>query len=111
MRRTVRLRAFLLAALFVGVGSAAPMADAILFHQGGPVARPHIETRDNPACHGERCVIPLGLLTSAGAPAVTPVASSLPPVADLVVARPAEAPRSRPFPDSRRSRAPPSSLA
>ena len=111
MRRTIRLRALLLAALFVGVGTVAPMADALLFHQGGQAVRAHIETRDNPACHGERCVIPLGQLTSSGAPAVTPVATSLAPVADLVVARSAEAPRSTPLPDSRRSRAPPPSLA
>lgn len=111
MRRHVRLRALLLATLFVGVGSVAPVVDAVLFHRGAEVARPHIETRDNPACHGERCVIPLSQLTSGGTPAVVPFVAPSAPVADLSVVRPLPTPRSALLSGARRSRAPPSLLA
>ncbi|HET7025096.1 MAG TPA: hypothetical protein VFI39_07840 [Gemmatimonadales bacterium] len=111
MRRQVRLRALLLTALFVGVGSVAPLVDAVLFHQGAEVARPHIETRDNPACHGERCVIPLSQITSSGTPAILAVAVPAVSVADRPIARPSSSSPSAFLSGSRRSRAPPSLLA
>lgn len=111
MRRHVRLRALLLTALFVGVGSVAPLVDALLFHRGAEVVRPHIETRDNPACHGERCVIPLSQITSGGTPAVVPAVIPAVSVPDRPIARPASASPSALLSGSRRSRAPPSLLA
>lgn len=111
MRRQVRLRALLLTALFVGVGSVAPLVDAVLFHQGAEVARPHIETRDNPACHGERCVIPLSQITSSGTPAVVPVVVAAVSLPDQPAVRPESASGSTLLSGSRRSRAPPSLLA
>ena len=71
-----RLRALLLALLFTGTGVGAPLLDAVLFHQSGGEQRPHIESRDNPACHAERCVLQLYQTTSGSSPAVvvaTPV--------------------------------------
>ena len=94
MRRHVRLRAFLLSALFVGVGSVAPLVDAVLFHRDAEVGRPHIETRDNPACHGERCVIPLSQITSSGTPAVLPAVVPVVSVSDRPLVRLSSAARS-----------------
>lgn len=111
MRRHLRLQSLLVAALFVGVGSVAPVMDAVLFHRGAEVARPHVETRDNPACHGERCVIPLSQMTSSGSPAVTPIAAPSASLADLSIIRPLPAPRSALPSGTRRSRAPPSLFA
>lgn len=107
---TRRLRALLMALLFVGTGFGAPLLDAVLFHRGAAVARPHVESRDNPACNGERCVIPLYHLTQGGAPAAAPSAV---PVASLVQAPDPIAPRAPETSGPRtplQSRAPPSSL-
>jgi hypothetical protein len=112
MRRLPRLRALLLALLFVGAGSVAPVLDAVLYHRGNDAAaRPHVEMRDNPSCHGERCVLPLFQATSGGAPAVrqAPVPAG---GHQLAVLRPATdlLPPAR-HPGNGRSRAPPSLLA
>jgi hypothetical protein len=67
--------------------------------------------RDNPSCHGERCVLPLFQATSGGAPAVRQV--PVPPGAPVLVAvRPATdlLPPAR-HPGNGRSRAPPTLLA
>lgn len=74
MPLTRRLRALLLTLLFTGTGVGAPLLDAVLFHRGGSETRPHVETRDNPACHGERCVLQLYQTTSGSAPAVVAAA-------------------------------------
>jgi hypothetical protein len=75
-----RLHALLCLVLFTGTGVGAPLLDAALFHQGDRALRPHVETRDNPACHGERCALQLCQTTSGSVPAVVAAA----PVAVVV---------------------------
>lgn len=111
MRRLARLRALSCLFLFVGMGSVAPVLDAALFHRaaGGPPT--HIESRDNPACHFERCVMPLVQATSAGAPAARAQLSlQLSPAGENIVVPGATFAVSR-LAGSHRSRAPPSLLA
>lgn len=111
MPHSARFRAFFFSLLFVGMGSVAPVLDAVLFHQTAGIDRTHIESKDNPACHVERCALSLVQATSAGAPAtVVGFAPAVPEIGGaLLLSTPA-------FPlallaGSRRSRAPPSLLA
>ncbi|MFI5235309.1 MAG: hypothetical protein ACHQXA_06340 [Gemmatimonadales bacterium] len=113
MRPLPRFRALLLTLLFAGVGSGAPVLDALLFHSGknGGQERPHIETRDNPACHGEQCVLGVPLATTGSAPATTRVVAPLVQISVPAIVIPVVVLRSTRLSDSLRSRAPPSLLA
>lgn len=105
-----RLRTLLMAFLFVGTGFGAPLLDAVLFHQGEEPTRPHVEMRDNPACHGERCVIPLYQVTQGSTPAQVPNTVPAPSLVTSVDPVPPPAPETPRLPGSLRSRAPPTSL-
>ena len=53
-----RLGSLLALAFYVGSGFAAPLADGLIDHQGGPVSQHHIEGTDGGAqCHNEHCLL------------------------------------------------------
>lgn len=77
-----RLRALLCLVLFAGTGVGAPLLDAVLFHRHDRAQQTHVESRDNPACHAERCALQLAQKTSGSAPAAlaeAPIAVRTPP--------------------------------
>jgi hypothetical protein len=54
-----RLRALLLAVLFIGGGTALPVADGLAYHLSGrSFDVPHVEASTT-TCHGERCLLDL----------------------------------------------------
>ena len=109
MRPGHRLRALLLALLFVGGTFVVPVVDGALFHSGRThyVSRPHLDAQGDESCHGVRCLLDapiagVSLLATEAAP-VTPVPESLgePSV------RVHSTPRSQVVPTALHSRAPP----
>ena len=66
LRRFTRLPALILLLAFVGGGVGLPVFDAVEYHQvkATEVQRPHIESKDNGACHEERCLLSLASAAS-----------------------------------------------
>lgn len=111
MRHLARTRAFLLLLVFLGMGTVAPVVDAVAYHRSPSGERAHIESRDNPACHFERCAFPLVQATSAGAPAAPAAAPSIvPATGGTLLFLALGTPRTLQL-GALRSRAPPSPLA
>ena len=111
MRHLAPARALLLLLVFLGMGTVAPVVDAVAFHRSQSSELAHIESRDNPACHFERCAFPLVQATSAGAPAAPPaVAPMVPTTGGTLPFLSLSTPRTA-RPGTLRSRAPPSLLA
>ncbi len=111
MRHLARARALLLLLVFLGMGTVAPVVDAVAYHRSSSGELAHIESRDNPACHFERCAFPLVQATSAGAPAAPPaVAPAIPTIGGAPLFLALAAPHT-PRTGALRSRAPPSPLA
>ena len=111
MRHLARTRAFLLLLVFLGMGTVAPVVDAVAYHRSSSGERAHIESRDNPACHFERCAFPLVQATSAGAPAAPAAAAPLvPTTGSTLLLLSLSTPRTA-RQGALRSRAPPSPLA
>lgn len=59
MPLAIRLRALLLAVLFVGGSFVVPVVDGALFHSGRLrlVAGAHLDARGDQSCHAERCLL------------------------------------------------------
>ena len=111
MRHLARTRALLLLLVFLGMGTVAPVVDAVAYHRSSSSERAHVESRDNPACHFERCAFPLVQATSAGAPAAPAAAATVVPTTGRTLLPPSLSTPRTARPGALRSRAPPSPLA
>jgi hypothetical protein len=92
--RGIRVKAFLLLAVFLSAGSSLPSADAVLYHNQAPDAKAgqaHVETAGGCLDHAEHCV--LGR-TATGSSTVVPLLGEIrvTPSSRAAVQRPAAAP-------------------